>query len=49
MTCFNWAAHCHIQLTALFRLSKSRFEFDPVFKEVPILSRLNNPDYLEIK
>ena len=34
---------------ALFRLSKSSFEFDPVFKEVPLLPRLEDSDYLEVK
>jgi hypothetical protein len=33
----------------LFRLGKSTFEFDPVFKEVPILPRLKNSDYLLIE
>jgi hypothetical protein len=33
----------------LFRLGKSTIEFDPVFKEVPILPMLNDSDYLEVK
>jgi hypothetical protein len=33
----------------LFRLGKSTFEFDPVFKEAPILPRLKNSDYLLIE
>jgi hypothetical protein len=33
----------------LFRLGKSTFDFDPVFKEVPILPRLKNSDYLLIE
>ncbi|MGD0101369.1 MAG: hypothetical protein ABSC60_13565, partial [Acidobacteriota bacterium] len=34
---------------ALFRLSKSTFEFDPVFKRVPILPVLRDSDYLQLK
>jgi hypothetical protein len=34
---------------ALFRLSKSNFEFDPVFKEVSVLPRLKDSDYLQVK
>jgi hypothetical protein len=34
---------------ALFRLSKENLEFDPVFKKVPVLPRLLDPDYLEVK
>lgn len=34
---------------ALFRLGKSSFEFDPVFKEVPTLPILKDADYLQIK
>jgi hypothetical protein len=34
---------------ALFRLSKSNFEFDPVFKEVPVLPRLKDSDYLQVQ
>jgi hypothetical protein len=34
---------------ALFRLGKSNFEFDPVFKMVPVLPRLQDSDYLVIK
>jgi len=34
---------------ALFRLSKSDFEFDPVFKDVPVLPLLRDSDYLEVK
>jgi hypothetical protein len=33
----------------LFRLGKSTFEFDPVFKEVSVLPILKNSDYLEVK
>jgi hypothetical protein len=33
----------------LFRLGKSTFEFDPVFKEVPTLPILKDTDYLQIK
>jgi hypothetical protein len=33
----------------LFRLGKSNFEFDPVFKEVPVLPRLKDTDYLVVK
>jgi hypothetical protein len=34
---------------ALFRLSKSSFEFDPVFKQVPILPLLKDSDYLQVQ
>jgi hypothetical protein len=34
---------------ALFRLGNSNFEFDPVFKEVPVLPRLRDSDYLEVQ
>jgi hypothetical protein len=34
---------------ALFRLGKSNFEFDPVFKKVPVLPRLKDSDYLLVK
>jgi hypothetical protein len=34
---------------ALFRLGKSTFEFDPIFKEVSVLPLLKNSDYLEVK
>jgi hypothetical protein len=34
---------------ALFRLGKGNFEFDPIFKTVPVLPRLQASDYLEIK
>jgi hypothetical protein len=34
---------------ALFRLSKGNFEFDPVFKAVPVLPRLKDSDYLQIQ
>jgi hypothetical protein len=34
---------------ALFRLGKSNFEFDPVFKTVPVLPRLKDSDYLQIQ
>jgi hypothetical protein len=34
---------------ALFRLSKSSFEFDPVFKAVPTLPVLNDSDYLQVR
>jgi hypothetical protein len=34
---------------ALFRLGKSTFEFDPIFKEVSVLPRLKDSDYLEVK
>jgi hypothetical protein len=34
---------------ALFRLGKSSFEFDPVFKVVPVLPRLKDSDYLQVK
>jgi hypothetical protein len=34
---------------ALFRLGKGVFEFDPVFKNVPVLPRLKDSDYLQIK
>jgi hypothetical protein len=34
---------------ALFRLSKASLEFDPVFRKVPILPRLKDSDYLEVK
>jgi hypothetical protein len=34
---------------ALFRLSKASLEFDPVFRRVPILPRLRDSDYLEVK
>jgi hypothetical protein len=33
----------------LFRLGKSTFEFDPVFKEVPVLPILKDSDYLDVK
>jgi hypothetical protein len=33
----------------LFRLGKSNFEFDPVFKSVPVLPRLKDADYLVVK
>jgi hypothetical protein len=33
----------------LFRLGKSNFEFDPVFKSVPVLPRLKDTDYLVVK
>lgn len=33
----------------LFRLGKSTFEFDPVFKEVPTLPILKDTDYLQVK
>lgn len=33
----------------LFRLGKSTFEFDPVFKQVPVLPMLKDSDYLEVK
>jgi hypothetical protein len=33
----------------LFRLGKSNFEFDPVFKSVPVLPRLKDSDYLVVK
>lgn len=34
---------------ALFRLGKSTFEFDPIFKEVSVLPLLKDSDYLEVK
>jgi hypothetical protein len=34
---------------ALFRLSKSSFEFDPVFKIVPTLPILKDSDYLQVQ
>lgn len=34
---------------ALFRLGSSNFEFDPVFKRVPVLPRLKHTDYLEVQ
>jgi hypothetical protein len=34
---------------ALFRLGKTSFEFDPVFKAVPVLPRLKDSDYLRIQ
>jgi hypothetical protein len=34
---------------ALFRLGKSNFEFDPVFKRVPVLPRLKDSDYLAVQ
>lgn len=34
---------------ALFRLGKGNFEFDPVFKRVPVLPRLKNSDYLQVE
>lgn len=34
---------------ALFRLGKSTFEFDPIFKKVPVLPMLRDSDYLEVK
>lgn len=34
---------------ALFRLSKSAFEFDPIFKQVPILPVLRPRDYLHVE
>jgi hypothetical protein len=34
---------------ALFRLGKGIFEFDPVFKTVPVLSRLKDSDYLLVR
>jgi hypothetical protein len=34
---------------ALFRLSKSSFEFDPVFKNVPTLPVLKDSDYLQVQ
>jgi hypothetical protein len=34
---------------ALFRLSKSSFEFDPVFKDVPTLPVLEDSDYLQVQ
>jgi hypothetical protein len=34
---------------ALFRLGKGVFEFDPIFKQVPVLPRLKDSDYLQIK
>jgi hypothetical protein len=33
----------------LFRLGKSNFEFDPVFKRVPVLPRLKDSDYLVVR
>jgi hypothetical protein len=33
----------------LFRLGKGNFEFDPVFKNVPVLPRLNDSDYLKVE
>jgi hypothetical protein len=33
----------------LFRLSKSNFEFDPVFKNVPTLPALKDSDYLQVQ
>jgi hypothetical protein len=33
----------------LFRLSKGNFEFDPVFKTVPVLPRLKDSDYLQVQ
>jgi hypothetical protein len=34
---------------ALFRLGKGSFEFDPVFKQVPVLPLLKDSDYLQIQ
>ena len=34
---------------ALFRLGKSAFEFDPVFKQVPVLPLLKDSDYLKVQ
>jgi hypothetical protein len=34
---------------ALFRLGNGNFEFDPVFKRVPVLPRLRDSDYLQVK
>jgi hypothetical protein len=34
---------------ALFRFGKSTFEFDPVFKRVPVLPLLKDSDYLQIQ
>ena len=34
---------------ALFRLGKGVFEFDPVFKRVPVLPLLKDSDYLQIQ
>jgi hypothetical protein len=34
---------------ALFRLGKGIFDFDPVFKAVPILPRLKDSDYLHVE
>jgi hypothetical protein len=34
---------------ALFRLGKSTFEFDPVFKTVPVLPQLKDSDYLQVQ
>jgi hypothetical protein len=34
---------------ALFRLGKGVFEFDPVFKSVPVLPRLKDSNYLQIQ
>jgi hypothetical protein len=33
----------------LFRLSKANFEFDPVFKSVPVLPVLKDSDYLQVQ
>ncbi len=33
----------------LYRLGKSNFEFDPVFKSVPVLPRLKDTDYLVVQ
>lgn|GEM_PF-4717421 len=38
-----------ISEVALFRLSKSAFEFDPIFKQVPILPVLRPRDYLHVE
>ena len=34
---------------ALFFQGKSSYEFDPVFKQVPVLPRLKDSDYLVVK
>jgi hypothetical protein len=34
---------------ALFRLGNGNFEFDPVFKKVPVLPRLKDSDYLQVE